>query len=35
MQIIVQSMDQSDFNRWMDQQKAAASPAPSPSASPG
>ncbi len=34
MQIIVQSMDQSDFNRWMDQQKAA-SPSPSPSASPG
>ena len=35
MQIIVQSMDQSDFNRWMDQQKAAASPSASPSASPG
>ena len=32
MQIIVQSMDQSDFNTWMDQQKAALkSPAASPS----
>jgi cytochrome c oxidase subunit II len=32
MQIIVQSMTQSDFNAWMDQQKAASqSPSPSPS----
>ncbi len=32
MQIIVQSMTESDFNNWMDQQKAAAAaPSPSPS----
>ena len=29
MQIIVQAMNQPDFNNWMDQQKAAASPSPS------
>src|SRR5260370_14750213 len=32
MQIIVQAMTQSDFNNWMDQQKAAL---PTPSSSPG
>ena len=31
MQIIVQAMDQSDFDAWMTKQKAAASPAASPS----
>jgi cytochrome c oxidase subunit 2 len=30
MQIIVQSMDQPDFNNWVAQQKATASPTPSP-----
>ncbi len=34
MQIIVQAMDQSDFDAWMAKQKAQASPAASPSASP-
>lgn len=31
MQIIVQSMDESDFNAWVQEQKAKASPSPSPS----
>lgn len=34
MQIIVQAMDQAEFNAWMDQQKASAQSSPSPSPSP-
>ncbi|TMF19827.1 MAG: cytochrome c oxidase subunit II [Chloroflexi bacterium] len=34
MQIVVQAMDQADFDAWMAKQKAAAKPSASPSASP-
>jgi cytochrome c oxidase subunit 2 len=34
MQIIVQAMDQADFDNWMKQQQAALHPSPSPSPSP-
>jgi len=33
MQIVVQAMDQSDYNAWVTKQKASASPSPSPSPS--